>query len=102
MALPGPSIKLSIYWLVFVDCITLLDCIIIPNLTLQFHFHVLRFARFGVRVLVTFHLVFVHIIFVRFRLLSGHLLGKSCSLGLTICSLCTLTICNFGYFSFWF
>ena len=29
---------------------------------------------------MTFHLLFVHIILVRFRLLSGHLLGKSCSL----------------------
>ena len=37
---------------------------------------------FGVRVSVTFHLMFVHIILVRFRLLSDHLLGKSCSLGL--------------------
>ena len=36
---------------------------------------------FGVRVWVTFNLMFVHIILVRFGLLSGHLLGKSCSLG---------------------
>ena len=36
---------------------------------------------FGVRVSVTFHLTCAHIILVRFRLLSGHLLGNSCSLG---------------------
>ena len=34
---------------------------------------------FGVRVSVTFHLTCAHIILVRFRLLSGHLLGNSCS-----------------------
>ena len=36
---------------------------------------------FGVRVSVTFHLKCVHIILVRFGLLSGHLLGNSCSVG---------------------
>ena len=57
----------------------------------------------GVRVSVTFHLMFVHIILVRSRLLSGHLFGKSCLLTrLTICSLCILTIGNFSYFPFWF
>ena len=30
---------------------------------------------------VTFHLMCVHVILIRFGLLSGHLLGKSCSLG---------------------
>ena len=30
---------------------------------------------------MTFHLMCVHIILVRFRLLSGHLLGNSCSFG---------------------
>ena len=34
---------------------------------------------------------------VRFGLLSGHLLGNSCSI-----TLCMLTICNFSYFPFWF
>ena len=34
------------------------------------------------RVSVTFHLTCVHIILVRFGLLSGHLLGNSFSLGL--------------------
>ena len=36
---------------------------------------------FGVRVSVTFYLMCVYIIFVWFGLLSGHLLGKTCSLG---------------------
>ena len=35
---------------------------------------------FRVRVLVTFHFMFVHIILVRLGFLSGHLLGKSFSL----------------------
>ena len=35
---------------------------------------------FGVRVSVMFHLTCVHIIIVRFRLLSGHLLGKAAHL----------------------
>ena len=53
---------------------------------------------FGVRVSVTFHLMFVHIILVRVVLPSGHLLGKSCSIRLTVCSLCILTICIFIFF----
>ena len=36
---------------------------------------------FGVRVLVMFHITCVHISLVRFRLLSGHLLGNSRSFG---------------------
>ena len=36
---------------------------------------------FGVRASVTFHLTCVHIILVRFGVLSGHLLRNSCSLG---------------------
>ena len=36
---------------------------------------------FGVRVSMTFHLMCVPIIFSSDWLLSGHLLGKSCSLG---------------------
>ena len=38
---------------------------------------------FGVRVSMTFHLMFVHIFLVRVRFgsLSGHLLGKSCPFG---------------------
>ena len=38
-------------------------------------------ACFGVRVSVTFRLACVHIISVRFGLLSGHILGNSCSIG---------------------
>ena len=37
---------------------------------------------FGVRVSMTFHHMCIH--------------------GVTICSLCILTICNFSYFPFWF
>ena len=36
---------------------------------------------FSVRVSVTLNLMCVYIILVRFRLLSGHLLGNGCSLG---------------------
>ena len=55
---------------------------------------------FGVRVSVTFHLTCVHIILVRFRLLSGHLLGNSCSLVGQYVYI--FTICNISYFPFWF
>ena len=56
---------------------------------------------FGVRVSVTFHLIFVHIILVRFRLLNGHFLGNSCSLGLpyvlfVFCLFVILVISGFG------
>ena len=44
---------------------------------------------------MTFHLTFVHIILVRFGLLSGHLLLKSCSV-----AFCILTIWNLSYFPF--
>ena len=39
------------------------------------------FGVFGVRVSVTFHLTCVHVILIRFRLLSDHLLGYSYSFG---------------------
>ena len=39
---------------------------------------------------------------VRFRLLSGHLLGKKLPIRLTICYFCILTICNHSYFPFLF
>ena len=44
-----------------------------------------------------FHLMFVHIILVRFRLLGGY---QELLTRLTICSLvlCVLTICNLSYF----
>ena len=41
----------------------------------------LSVACFGVRVMVMFHLMFVHYIEVRFWLLSDHLLGNSYALG---------------------
>ena len=48
---------------------------------------------------MTFNLTYVFIFFVRFGLLSGHRLEKKKLLArLIICSLCTLTICNFNYF----
>ena len=50
-----------------------------------------------VSVSVTFHLMYVLIVLVRCRLLSGHLLGKSCPLGL-----CIMSIFNFSYFLFGF
>ena len=52
-------------------------------------------ACFGVRVSVAFHVMCVHIILVRFGLLSGPLFGKELLTRLTICSLCILNICNF-------
>ena len=51
-------------------------------------------ACFGVRVSVMFHLMFVHNILVRFRLLSGH---QELLTRLTICSLCSL---RFEYLQF--
>ena len=45
-----------------------------------------------------FHLTCVYIILVRFRLLSGHLLENSCSLGWSYVLFCILTICNIMYF----
>ena len=56
----------------------------------------------GIRVSVKFHLKCVHIILVRFRLLSGHLLVNSCSARMTICSLCILNIFVITYFEGYF
>ena len=53
---------------------------------------------FGVGVSVTFHLMCVHIVLVRFGLLSGLLFGNELLTRLTICSLRILTICNFYLF----
>ena len=49
---------------------------------------------FGVIVSVMFHLACVNIILVQFWSLSGHL-WEIAATRLTICSLCSLTICNF-------
>ena len=57
---------------------------------------------FAVRVSVTFYFTCAHIILVRFRLLSGHLLGNSCSLAWPYFLFCILTNCNISYFPFWF
>ena len=47
---------------------------------------------------MTFHLTCVHIILVRFQLLSGHHLENSCSLGGSYVLFCILTIIShFGY-----
>ena len=59
-------------------------------------------ACFGVRVSVTFHLMFVHNILVRFGLLSGYLLGKSCPLGwpyvlIVFCLFAIIVISRFGF-----
>ena len=52
---------------------------------------------------MTFHLMFVHIIFSSVWVAEWPLFGNSCSLGLPYnCSLCILTICNFSYIPFWF
>ena len=51
---------------------------------------------------MTFHLMCFHIILVRFGLLSGHLLGNSCSFGLPYVLFCILNICNISYFPFLF
>ena len=51
---------------------------------------------------VTFHLMFVHIIFSSAWAAEWSPFGKELSTRLTICSLCILTVCNFSYFPFWF
>ena len=57
---------------------------------------------FGVRVLVTFHLMCVHIIFSSVWVAEWQPFGKELLIPLTICSFCILTICHFSYFPFWF
>ena len=59
-------------------------------------------ACFGVRVSVTFHLMFVHIILSSVWVAVWPPFGKELPARLTICSLCILTICNFIFFSFCF
>ena len=50
---------------------------------------------------MTFHLIFVHIIFSSVKVADWPPFGKELLLRLTICSLCTLPICNFSHFHFW-
>ena len=57
---------------------------------------------FGVRVSVMFHFIFVHILLVRFGLLSGHLLGNSCPLGEQFVLIVFCLFVIFIYFPFWF
>ena len=58
----------------------------------------------GVRVLMTFHLMCVHIIFSLVWVAEWPPFGKELLPRLTICFLCILTtsICNFSHFPFWF
>ena len=52
-----------------------------PNFFLMNIFFALKGSKLFIIISMTFHLTCVHIILVRFRLLSGHLLGNSCPLG---------------------
>ena len=52
---------------------------------------------FGVRVSVTVHLLCVRIIFCSVWVAEWPTFGKELLTLLTICSLCSLTICNFSY-----
>ena len=72
----------------------------VPDLSILFTFSVL--PSFGVRVSVTFHLMFVHAIFNSIRVAEWPPFGKELLSRFAICSLCILTICNFSYFPFWF
>ena len=63
---------------------------------------VVSVACFGVRVSVMFHLMFVLILLVRFGLLSGYLLGKSCPLGWPYVLIVFCLFVIFIYFPFWF
>ena len=51
---------------------------------------------------MTFRLMFVHIIFSSVRVAEWATFGKELLTRLTIRSLCSLTICYFSYFLFWF
>ena len=57
---------------------------------------------FGVRVPLTFYLMCVQIIFSSVLVAEWPYFGKELLPRLTICSLCTLTICNFSYLPFRF
>ena len=55
-------------------------------------------ACFGVRVLVTLHIMCAHIVFSSVWVAEWPSFEKELLTWLTICSLCILTICNFSYF----
>ena len=57
---------------------------------------------FGVRVSVTCHHIFVHIILSSVWVAEWPPFGKELLTRLTIYCLPSLTICNFSYFPFWF
>ena len=62
---------------------------------------VLCILFFGVRVSVTFHIMYVRIIFCLDWVAEWPPFGKELLTRLTVCSLCILNICNFSYFQFW-
>ena len=49
----------------------------------------------GVKSFCEFHLMFVHILLVRFGLMSGHLLGRSCPFDCVLTAFCLLVILVF-------
>ena len=51
---------------------------------------------------MTFHLIYVHIIFSSISVAEWLRFGKYLLTRLTICALCILTICNIRYSPFWF
>ena len=51
---------------------------------------------------MTFHLMYVHVIFNSVWVSEWSAFGKELLTRLTICSFCILTICNFNYFPFGF
>ena len=57
---------------------------------------------FGIRVSVTFHLMWVHIIFSSFSVAGWPPFGEKLHTRLIICSRYILTICNISYFTFRF
>ena len=55
---------------------------------------------FGVRISLTFHLMFVHYIFSSVWVAEGPFVWKELPIRLAVCSHCILSICNFCYLSF--
>ena len=51
---------------------------------------------------MTFHLMYVHVIFSSVKVAEWPPFGRELLTLFTICSLCILTICNFSYFPLWF
>ena len=57
-------------------------------------------ACFGVRISVTFHLMFVHYTFSSVWVADWPPFGKEMPIRLAVCSYRILSICNFSYFRF--